>query len=51
MSQLDRWHKLGDAYINDKLLKRLLEKQKMELTLKVVIQLIGGLLGKMLMTK
>ena len=28
MSKLDMWHKLGDANINDALLKRLLKKYK-----------------------
>ena len=27
-SKLDMWHKLGDAYINDEMLKRLLKKYK-----------------------
>ena len=26
MSQLDRWHKLGDVYVNESVLKRLLKK-------------------------
>ena len=26
MSKLDMWHKLGDVYINDAVLKRLLKK-------------------------
>ena len=26
MSQLDRWHKLGDVYVNEVVLKRLLKK-------------------------
>ena len=26
MSKLDMWHKLGDVYINDAILKRLLKK-------------------------
>jgi len=28
MSKLDMWHKLGDVYINDAILKRLLKKYK-----------------------
>jgi len=28
MSKLDMWHKLGDVYINNNVLKRLLKKYK-----------------------
>lgn len=31
MSQLDRWHKLGDAYINNAAMRRLLKKHGMKI--------------------